>query len=242
MDMGFKKEELLENLPDYINNKIDDTKLKEAIRLEILNNPDFRKEFDSISTILESMNSVEFTEPPINYFNNLLPKINERIYENTGKENIFKRFSYFWKYAVPVATIILFFIGYKTFFKNSEYINRINNDSEIVLKEYSYSDEKTADTSVNSDEKFISENPEYQENNTETTGDFKKSSNIQKSTERNKISKNEEQINSFIDFSENAAEEEILLNSDDMNYEQDFEKMSSEEQNDLLSKIKNSNL
>lgn len=243
--MGYTKEELLENLPDYVNNKIDDGKLSEAIEYEILSNTDFKKEYDSVSSTLNSFNKIEFSEPPDNYFNTLLPKINERIYDKRGKFIIIKKFSTLWKYAIPVAAIILFFIGYKTIFRNNDYINNLNNDSHIVLNDFNYSNEKRNDSSVNSEEKATMENTVIIEENSEVTNEIKKSGNYQKTgLEKINSSKIEENINAFLDLTENSTDEEVFFTNDDddANIEQDFEKMNKEEQNELISKIKNSNL
>ncbi len=62
-------------------------------------------------------------------------------------------------------------------------------------------------------------------------------------TEKNNIKQKEEKSNFILDFSDNTSEEEIFFqNNDEINIELDFEKMNKEEQNDLISKIKNSNL
>jgi len=243
MDMGYTNEELLENLPDYVNNKIDDSKLREAIEYEISSNTDFKKEYDLISSTLNSFNNIEFSEPPDNYFNTLLPKINERIYFKSEKFNIIKRFSTLWKYAIPIAAIILFFIGYKTIFRNNDYINTLNNDKQIVLKEFNYSDEKKSDSSLKSEEKTTTENKEYVEENTEATNEGKKLRNKQTEPEKINSSKKEEVINAFLELSDISPEEDVFFsNEDDLNIEQDFDKMNKEEQNELISKIKNSNL
>ena len=241
--MGYTNEELLENLPDYVNNKIDDSKLREAIEYEISSNTDFKKEYDLISSTLNSFNNIEFSEPPDNYFNTLLPKINERIYFKSEKFNIIKRFSTLWKYAIPIAAIILFFIGYKTIFRNNDYINTLNNDKQIVLKEFNYSDEKKSDSSLKSEEKTTTENKEYVEENTEATNEGKKLRNKQTEPEKINSSKKEEVINAFLELSDISPEEDVFFsNEDDLNIEQDFDKMNKEEQNELISKIKNSNL
>jgi hypothetical protein len=246
MDMGYTKEELLENLPDYVNNQIDDSKLKEAIKFEISNNPDFKMEFELASSTLNSFNNIEFSEPPVNYFDTLLPKINERIYNKSDKFNFIKRFSTLWKYAIPVAAIIIFFIGYKTIFRNNDYISNLNNDAHIVLKDFNHSDERKSDSSVKSEEKTTIDNSANVEDNNEAIGDIKKVRNYKRTkSEKINYTKKEELINSFLDISENSPDEEVFFSNDDdenANIEQDFDKMNKEEQNNLVSKIKNSNL
>lgn len=242
MARDFKYEELLENLPDYFLNKINDEELRTAISTEIENNPDFKNEFDSISGIMKSIDRLEFTEPPQNYFDTFLPKINERIYKKTESKSIFKSFSSFWKYAVPVAAIILFFIGYKTIFVNNEYIDSIKNDSEIVMKDYDYSDIKKTDTSNNIEEKIASENSRSNTTNTELINEDFKNNTTQKGTLKSQKTNNDEQINAYLNYSENSDLDDEVFFDDDMNYEQDFEKMSKDDQNDIIQNIKNGNL
>lgn len=239
--MGYTKEELKENLPDYINKKIEDTKLIEAIEYEISNNQDFKKEYDLISSVLSNFSNIEFSEPPENYFNNLLPRIKERITKRHVKFNLIRSLSNLWKFAVPVAAIILFFIGYKTIFKNSDYIDQLNKDTHVVFKELNHSDEKS-DTSLNGDENSITEKSIYTDAGKETSSD-KIKADIKKRHEsvRHNTLNTEDNAIEDLGFSE-LDKEEIFFSEDDINYEQEFEKLSKEEQNEIILKIKNSNL
>lgn len=239
--MGYTKEELRENLPDYINNKVKDTELIEAIRYEISNNKDFKKEYDSIFSVFSNINDIEFSEPPENYFNNLLPGINDRITRRDETINFIRNLSNLWKYAVPIAAIILFFIGYKTIFRNSDYIDQLDKDTHVIFKELNYSDEK-ADTSENTEENFITENSIYTDDKKETPSD-KIKPDIKKKHEpsRHNPSITEDNALEYLDFSD-LENEEIFFSEDDINYEQEFEKLSKEEQNEIILKIKNSNL
>lgn len=233
--MEYTKEQLLENLPDYINKKIDDNELIKAIEYEISTNQNFKKEFDLLNSTFVNLKKLEFSEPPTNYFYNFLPKLNEKIYENSKSYKLGFNLSKFWKYAVPVVTIILFFIGYKTIFKNNEYINNLNNDSQIVIKELNYSDDKNFSSKNDSEPK--SENKE-EIINSKNENTFK--NNIKSRDFGKKIStKNEDFI---FDINDTYSEEEIFFSDDDLNFDNKFEKMTSEEQNNLIDKIKNSNL
>ncbi len=233
--MEYTKEQLLENLPDYINKKIDDNELIKAIEYEISTNQNFKKEFDSLNSTFVNLKKLEFSEPPTNYFNNFLPKLNEKIYENSKSYKLGFNLSKFWKYVVPVVTIILFFIGYKTIFKNNEYINNLNNDSQIVIKELNYSDDKNFSSKNDSEPK--SENKE-EIINSKNENTYK--NNIKSRDYGKKISiKNEDFI---FDINDTYSEEEIFFSDDDLNFDNKFEKMTSEEQNNLIDKIKNSNL
>jgi len=241
MEKKFIKEEFLENLPDYINHSIDDDILRKEIQTEIETNPDFKKEFELLKSTLNTINNFELSKPPENYFNSLLPRINEKIYNKPERFGFLKNLSVLWKLAVPVVTIIVFFISYKTFFENNEYTNRLNKNS-IVLNNDTQISNKSNDTVFgNPEEKksLLSENfeSEYAINPDKTIGT---NTTENKSNSYNKKNSNSTNITNI---SENIPDEELFYSTDDDDaYEQDFDKLSSEEQNNIISKIKNSNL
>jgi hypothetical protein len=125
---------LLINLPDYINNTLSDDKLKEKIDFEISNNPEFRTIFEDMKTSLEFIRSSKLDNPPDNYFNNLLPRINEKIARKTEIKSVFgiARILNYWKYALPVFVIATFFFIYNEYFQN--HINNIQSENEISSK------------------------------------------------------------------------------------------------------------
>ena len=59
-------DELLLNLPDFINNKIEDKSIIEKIKNEIASNKDFKILYDDMKFSLEFMNKTELTPPPDN--------------------------------------------------------------------------------------------------------------------------------------------------------------------------------
>jgi|WetSurMetagenome_2_1015567.scaffolds.fasta_scaffold159780_1 hypothetical protein len=243
MKKEYKKEELLENLPDYINNVIYDVELKETIRKEIETNPDFKNEFDLISFTLKNVNNFSFSEPPVNYFTSLLPRINDKIHKKSETFGFFKNLSTFWKLAIPVVTIIIFFISYKTFFNNNEFTNKLNNS--IVLNTDTQKNIKTNNTELNKEEELTSEETENMESIEETS-----SKNISTYYSRHypfdnksNLIKNDENIEVSINFSDNIPDEEVFYSTEDEeNVEQEFDRLNAEEQNNIISKINNSNL
>jgi len=240
----FKIEELLENIPDYINGKIKDEELKNAINSEIITNPEFKNEFDSLNSTLKSINNFTFIEPPDYYFNNLLPQINEKINAESKLFNFKKNFSAIWKIALPVTAVLLIFIVYKTYFKNNEYVKNTNNDSQIVLNN-DFQEKIRNKDSISKNEENISsiESEETDENNNIITNVTKSYYSKQEYTEKNKIINIEENNNVAIDISENTPDDDVFFsNEEEPNIEQEFDKLNSEEQNKILSEIKNSKL
>lgn len=241
MGKEFKTEELLENLPDYINGKIEDGELKNAISRELSDNPDFKNEFDSLNSAFKNISSFTFAEPPENYFNNLLPRINEKIHAESKIFNFKKSFSAIWKFALPVTAVILMFIGYKTFFNNNEYINNIaKNDSQVVLNNNTGKIENN-DNNYKDNDAYGNVEPVESEDNNYTTNNSKSTFTRQTETERNNINNSEENNNIAIDLTENTSDDDVFFSNDDEpNIEQEFEKLNTEEQNKLLTEIKNS--
>lgn len=236
--MGYSKEELFENLPDFIENKITEVNLKTAIEEEISSNPDFKTEFESLLSMMKSVKEIEFQEPPVNYFSTLLPRINEKLNNEPEKISLHIWFSRLWKYAVPVAAVIIFFISYKAIFISNDYIEQFNNDSQIVINELNYSDEKITDTSENSH--ASTESSERKEEISEIASS---KSNVKQTNTKINLQEKEDVISSFLNYNDNTQEEDDLFTDEyDIFLETNFDKMSKEEQNNLISKIKNSNL
>jgi len=55
-----KIEELLMELPDYINNKLEDKIIKENIEYEISHNPDFKSEYEEMKRSFEFIHSPNY--------------------------------------------------------------------------------------------------------------------------------------------------------------------------------------
>jgi hypothetical protein len=238
MKNKFKYEELLENLPDYINNSLNNNELKEAIQKEIETNTDFKKEFDSTNFIVKRINSFCFTEPPENYFNSLLPVINDKIYKRLDSFNLFKSFSIIWKLAIPLVTIIIFFIGYKTFFQSNEYTNKLANDTQMVSEKNNF---VSSVDSVTSQEIPINTKGSIESSkNVSTTKNQKRTESIKK---ENISLPDDDNKNIIYDIMEGSNEEDMFfLNESEGSMEQEFDKLSVEEQNRIIYRIKNSNL
>jgi hypothetical protein len=244
MNKKYKNEELWENLPDYINNGIDDDELKEAIRIEIETNQDFKKEYDIISTTLKTVNNFSFSEPPENYFNSLLPRINEKIHKNSETFSFLKNLSILWKFAIPVVTILSFFISYKTFFNSNEYTNKLN-DNNVVLNTDTQKNIKTNDTELTNKEELTSEELENYLKSEEISSDNARSYYLKHyvSDSKSNFANKDENIDVSLNLSDNIPDEEVFYSTEDEeNVEQEFDRLNTEEQNNIISQIKNSNL
>ena len=215
MGKEFKTDELLENLPDYINGKIEDVDLKNAINHELTVNQGFKNEFDSLNKELNAESNIF---------------------------NFKKSFSAIWKFALPVTAVILMFIGYETFINNNEYINNFKSDSQVVLKnDNSGKIENDGNIYKDTDANGNLEPTEPENNDNFISNMTKSFYPRQTDTDKNKITDAEENNNIAIDISENASDEDVFFsNEEEPNIEQEFEKLNSEEQNKILNEIKNS--
>ncbi len=102
-------EELLFNLPDYVAGKITDENLLLRIQSELNSNPEFKAEYDLLSETYSAVKDMKFSEPPVHYFTNLVPKINEKINKQKESKGIagFFRLSNLVKYALPAVSVVL---------------------------------------------------------------------------------------------------------------------------------------
>ncbi|MBK8984336.1 MAG: hypothetical protein IPM38_18955 [Ignavibacteria bacterium] len=106
----YSREELLQSIPDFINGKISDSGLSNAVSKLIESDNDFKNEFDEINKTLTFFVKTEFPEPPDNYFNNLPVIINEKINPNkplTENPGLVQYFSKAWKIILPAFAVIL---------------------------------------------------------------------------------------------------------------------------------------
>jgi hypothetical protein len=243
MGKQYQKEKLLENLPDFINGKLQDEELRNTIRFEISSNPEFKKEFDELSNLLKSINSITFSEPPDFYFNNLLPQINEKIYSESKTYGFAKKLASFWKFALPVTAVILMVIGYKTFFNNNEYINNLKNDSQVVINNDFQNKIKNDDSAINSEDEIVSTGSDEINEGSSIITNIKKSFYSKQDDYKKSNVLNNEENNVAIDLSENAPDDDVFFSNDEEpNIEQEFERLNSDEQNKILNEIKNSKL
>lgn len=132
------KENLIYDLPDYIEGKIDNPEKVILIESLIKNDSDFRKEYEELKKVLVFAHEVEFEPPGDFYFNNLLTNIRNKIDDqsSTGESTFWYSIKPFiLKYALPVIVIAIFSIFYfSDLFQNNterftEHIGNTQNKS-----------------------------------------------------------------------------------------------------------------
>lgn len=199
-------EDLKFSLPDYINNRIEDKELKEALDKELLTNFDLQNELEEIQNTLNFLGAAEFSNPGENYFNNLSVKINEKIDITLNKESWWEKLSLAWKIlipAVPAAILIVILL--------SNYPGSESQKNEIA-KENSSEISKPGDNSETNMEKVekFDKTESLSENNKKNLISDDKTEFIQKlkkTTENKKIDSNYEN-----DLrSDNVSDSDIFL-------------------------------
>jgi len=243
MNNKFNKEILLENLPDFIEGKIEDGNLKEAIIREISANPEFKNEYDSLSDAIGLFRNYKLSEPPVNYFNNLLPELNKRIYKDDKKFSFSKSISLLWKIAIPAAAIFLFFFSYRTFINQNELTVSEKKDTQLTAINESGHIQNPEETSVKTNTEEIEDESDDIYDYENIMEYFEGLTNSKRSSNSNNNLSFKTKSNVQIDLPENPTEDDIFFSNDDeSNFEQIFENMNTDEQKEVLNKIKNSKL
>lgn len=240
MNREYSKEELLFSLPDFIEDRLDDSEIKDAILYEIANNPGFREEYKMLAGTIHGFSNYEFSEPPANYFNNLVPVINEKIDSKTEKLSLSKSISFLWKIAVPAAAVLLFVFTFRSYFIEKEYTVQVKNDTPLVSQnDFQENQRQNESNTVSSIQETEDESDEiYDYENilslfSESTGTKK---SIKSKSENSGIVMN-------IDFPDNVTDEDLFFSDDEeTNFELIFENMNKDQQNELLDKLKKSKL
>ncbi|MBI5402401.1 MAG: hypothetical protein HY959_03290 [Ignavibacteriae bacterium] len=240
MNREFSKEELLFNLPDFIVGRLIDSEIKEAILNEIENNSGFRQEYEMLGSTIREFRNLEFSEPPANYFNNLMPVINEKIDSKTEKLSLSKSISFLWKIAVPAAAVLLFVFTFRSYFIEKEYTVQIKSDTPLVSQNDFHVNQRQNESNTNSSI------PEAEDESDEIY-DYENILSLFSESTATKKSINNKSENSGIvmniDFTDNTADEDFFFSDDDeTNFEVIFENMNKDQQNELLDKLKKSKL
>lgn len=105
-------DELLFQLPDYVTGKITDENLLLRIQSAINSDPEFKKEYESLADTFSTIKDLKFSHPPVHYFNNLVPQINEKITNQNVSKGIsgFFKLSNLYKYALPAVSVIFLIV------------------------------------------------------------------------------------------------------------------------------------
>jgi len=240
-------------LPDYITGSLSE---EEALMVKnaIGASEEVKNLYLDMKNALEFAGSVRYEEPAPQFWNNLLPRIHEKIDEREQKRLDKNPLSYIWKILVPVAAVILIFVIYKiSFTPNTEISEKeqknINNE-KVEKKDTVTNIEKPVRPEPN-DENIANENNE-------------KPRNV-RHYKTEKMQKREVLANKTNDFEKPVSKEDIgkINNKDlasiaemeelsifgagspgtlDEDTENELNKLGKKEQDKLLEELPNSNL
>jgi len=120
-------------LPDYVTGSLS-AEEAEIVKIAINTSEEVKNLYLDMKNALEFAGSVKYEEPAPQYWNNLLPRIHEKIEEREQKSLAKNPLSYIWKVLVPVAAVILFFVIYRISFTPETEITEKEQKSTINEK------------------------------------------------------------------------------------------------------------
>jgi len=104
-------EEIKLLIPDYVTGSLDQNEYRE-VEEAISGNPELRDFYLEMKDTLGFVNTVKPEEPSPVYWNNLLPRIHEKIELQQSAGFSWEKLSVFWKVFAPVAAIVLIAVLY----------------------------------------------------------------------------------------------------------------------------------
>ena len=253
-------------VPDYITGLLD-SKDKQIVENAINDSDEIKAFYNEMKMTFDFAGNVKFKEPSQQYWNNLLPRIHQRIEEKQEKKAARNPFSLLWKILVPVAAIVLIFIIYsiatspeKQIVKKNTYIEekrevKDNSDSQktqIQTKpEGKKDDVASQDNSGNDDNNSVPPvNSQKITRHTDKT-EYENTNNGQNTAEY------DNNTNNLIKETFEAEDKEELASADidessvtiagqnagfDEEIEKDLNKLDDNEQKNLLEQLSSSNL
>jgi len=236
MNKSINNEELIYSLPDYIAGKINDKGIQNKIEEEIRNNDGFRQEYELLKETYSSLKNLEFSEPPAHYFNNLIPRLNQRI-ENENKfsfAHLF-RLANLFKYALPAVTVVCVILLITFTNKSNKDENMFIQSDNTITEIMKGSIDSTAAVDTGTGDTVIEEN-DVNNNTDYNTAQINKVQGIRKT------------YNNTVETSPGSANiEDLLTESDDNDnddafmYENEFTTLSKTEQSDIINKLAKEN-
>ena len=232
MNKNINNEDLIYSLPDYITGKLNDEGIKFRIEEEIRNNNGFRQEYELLKETYSSLKNLEFSEPPSHYFNNLIPRLNQRI-ENESKfsfAHLF-RLANLFKYALPAVTVVCVIVLIT-------FTNKSNKDENMFIQ----SDNTISDIMKGSLDTAMAVNTEIGDSALDENDAVDNTAD--NTTQVSKVTYFKIADNSTFEISPNSANIEDLLtesedadNDDAFMYENEFTNLSKTEQSDIINKL-----
>ncbi len=248
-------EEIKYLIPDYITGHLNENE-KHIVENAIRDSEEINNFYKEIKGTFDFAGNVKFEEPPRQYWNNLLPRIHQRIEAEKERKTARNPISILWKILVPVAAVILIFIVYQFVISpekqivnnNSIYEKkeiRDNNTNKVEKTEEHIEEKKDTKTIQNNIDKFnlnkTKRAPKSYNKDTkveEKIANDKSNDNIIKETNDN----NDNEDLASIEVDESSISVTGQAAGFDEEVESDLNKLDVNEQKNLLEQLSTSNM
>ena len=246
MNNKFNIEEIKYLIPDYITESLSEDEAK-LVKEAIAKYPDVNDLYNDMKSAFALTKNIKYEEPAPQYWNNLLPRIHQKIDE---RESASARnpFTLIWKILVPVAAVIILFLIYQIYFNPSD-VN-INNKTLVKTDSVIQDNVKKNETPVIKEES--KQTVEAVKNNTQPKIKIHRhkqnnsyvpieKEDIDVQIKENEIEPQEQDNDDFasIDYLMLGAGEKGTLDSD---VESDLDNLNNNEQDKLLEQLSKTNL
>ena len=112
MNNKLNREDIELMIPDFITGSLNESEMK-IVEEALGKSAELTEFYNEMKGVLEIAGGVKFEDPSQAYFNNLLPRIHEKIEARNSKKTLWDSISIVWKIAVPVAAVLLIFFVYQ---------------------------------------------------------------------------------------------------------------------------------
>lgn len=165
-------EEIRLMIPDYVTGSLGETE-KKYVEEAIAENAELREFYMEMKEAFSFVDSVIPEEPSPAYWNNLLPRIHERIEQQQSAGFSWEKLSVFWKVFAPVAAILLIAVIYFAL-RPSEVQITEDKKTENVTRDSMKNPDKQQDVNSNENKKesidkqneLVKESPDFKTPNT----------------------------------------------------------------------------
>ena len=244
-------------LPDYISGSlnVEETRIIEDA---IKSNTEISEMYNEMKSAFKFVESVKSEEPVPQYWNNLLPRIHERMEARKEKKLFNKPVPVLWKVLVPIAAVILIALIYRVaFISEKQYTEKKEN---IIQPQPEKEQKQVNPQIIENESKEEAENIEKEPNTERVPRNHFKVNKKEHPEKEILISENEnlanENNNDIIDQNEKKLIDEFAsvdinaltyvtgpeIEEQSEELEHEVEKLSSNEKEDLLKDISNLNM
>lgn len=253
-------EELKFLVPDYITGQISDSD-RAMLEKAMAESPELREFHNELKGTFDFVSTVKHEEPHPQYWQNLLPRIHQRIEENESKKLAgSSSLAWLWKVLIPAAAIILIAVIYYVVKPSNtqltkdenKNIEKINKDSVKDEKKPNQQEIKQPETKQpETKQPEIKQDNIVKEHQRKPYAPEKKNIRIEDENivkdeiqidENNQITVPEQEDVASIDLNETSVFTAGEAGGFDEELENDLKELNDKEQNTLLKELENSNL